>query len=161
MAGKRSERVWAPIVATVAMALGVAAAPAVAADVRVTQGTNLAVAPAPDGSIVMDLQGTLWRVPPAGGAATRLTGDEVEPALPVVTPDGRRVIFQDYSDGNFHIWSMSADGSDRRRLTDGTVRRPRARGLARRPSRRLLLGPQRHVRHLGAGPRQRRGPPVG
>src|SRR3954469_7658330 len=121
MAGKRSRRVLVAIVATLALPFGGAAAPAIADEVTVTQGTNLAVAPAPDGSMVMDLQGTLWRVPAAGGAATRLTGDEAEPSLPVVTPDGRRVIYQDYSDGNFHIWSMAADGSDRQRLTDGPV----------------------------------------
>ncbi|MSO99107.1 MAG: hypothetical protein EXR11_12965 [Rhodospirillaceae bacterium] len=39
-----------------------------------TQGTNIALAASPDGKqIVLDLQGTLWVMPVAGGAAKAIT----------------------------------------------------------------------------------------
>ncbi len=100
-------------------------APAVPLDsdtqfVTITQGTNIAVAAAPDGrSIAFDLFGVIWTVPVEGGAASRLTDDLTDGAQPDWMPDSGRVIFQSYRDGNFHIWSVGTDGQGLTQLTKG------------------------------------------
>lgn len=87
--------------------------------VTTTEGTNIAVTASPDGeSIVMDHAGILFHVPREGGEAEQLTDAELEPAYPDYAPDGSRVAFQSYIDGNYTIWTMDPDGSDLRQLTD-------------------------------------------
>ena len=113
------------VVAAAAMA---AAPPAGAADdgatqpravtVTLTEGTNIAAALAPDGSVVMDLHGLLHRVPAGGGETRRLTTAADEAARPDVGPDGR-LVFQAYRDGGFHIWTTAPDGGDLTQLTSG------------------------------------------
>lgn len=90
------------------------------ASVTVTEGTNVAVTPSPDGeALVMDLHGFLFHVPMEGGEAEQLTGVELEPARPDFAPDGDRIAYQSYVDGNFDIWTMATDGSAIQQLTDG------------------------------------------
>ena len=90
------------------------------ARVTVEKGTNIAVTASPDGeSIVMDLHGFLFRVPRDGGEAEQLTDVELEPARPDYAPDGTRITFQGYADGNFDIWTMAPDGSDIQQVTEG------------------------------------------
>lgn len=116
-------------VAGVVLALGAAPALSAQADptrpplprtttITLDEGTSLAVAAAPDGSLVMDLHGMLYRVPEGGGAAKRLTDPLLETARPDVGPDGR-LVFQAYRDGRFHVWSAEADGSNPTQLTTG------------------------------------------
>lgn len=85
------------------------------------EGTNMAVAPSPDGKqLVFSAQGALWMLPIAGGRATRITPWTIEPTAPVWSPDGRSIVFQNYTlDGNYHLWAVSPDGSDLRELTTG------------------------------------------
>lgn len=88
--------------------------------VTLTEGTNIAVAVSPShNNLVMDLQGVLWTLPQAGGPAKRITGNFDDPALPDWSPDGRRIVFQSYKDGNYHVWSMRPDGTDMQQLTVG------------------------------------------
>jgi Tol biopolymer transport system component len=88
--------------------------------VTVEVATNLAAAVSPaDGHIVMDVHGALFSLPAAGGAARRLTDDFLEPARPDFSPDGKRVAFEAYRGGTFHIWVMNADGTGVRQLTTG------------------------------------------
>lgn len=88
--------------------------------VLLTQGTNLAIALSPDGStLAMDLQGILWTLPAAGGVARRLTGYLHDIARPQWSPDGGRIVFQSYRDGNFHLWTIAPDGSGLVQLTRG------------------------------------------
>lgn len=63
-------------------ALLLIACPGAAADLTISEGTNLAADVAPDGSIYMDLLDGLWRIPPGGGTATRLPNQ----AHPAHTP---------------------------------------------------------------------------
>lgn len=87
--------------------------------VTVTEGTNIAPTPSPDGEcIVVDLHGILFRLPREGGHAEPLTDVKLEPARPDYASDGDRITFQAYADGNYDIWTMAADGSDLRQLTD-------------------------------------------
>ncbi|WP_122090806.1 amidohydrolase family protein [Halalkalicoccus subterraneus] len=89
-------------------------------EVTVTNGTNIALTASPDGeSVVMDLHGLLFRLPREGGEAEQLTDVELEPTQPDYAPDGARIAFQGYVDGNFDVWTMAADGGDIRQMTDG------------------------------------------
>ncbi|MEU4805413.1 amidohydrolase family protein [Actinosynnema sp. NPDC023587] len=101
-------------------ATGVAEARPRTVAVTVSEGTNLAVAVSPrDGSLVVDLQGQLFSVPPQGGAATPIGADFLDPYWPSFSPDGRRLALQSFVDGMFHIQTVAADGTDARQVTRG------------------------------------------
>lgn len=89
--------------------------------VELHEGTNMAVAPSPDGQrLVFSAQGALWVIPIAGGPATRITGWELEPTAPVWSPDGKTIAFQNYApEGNYHMWTVSPDGSNPTEITTG------------------------------------------
>ena len=98
------------------------ARPAVEHDKTITvhEGTDLAVALSPDRqTIVMDLQGMLYSLPIAGGDARQITSPLVEASHPSWSPTGRRIAFQSYMGGTFHIWTMNPDGSGMKQLTFG------------------------------------------
>ena len=103
------------------LALGVA--PAGAQDtgeraVVVTEGTNFAVAVSPDGEqLVMDLQGTLWLLPAAGGSAEALTDGLGDDRLPDFHPEGGRVTYQSFRGGTWDIWQLAL-GGEPEQLTD-------------------------------------------
>ncbi|MET0272752.1 MAG: amidohydrolase family protein [Phenylobacterium sp.] len=103
-----------------ALPAGAARAQSRTRNVNIVEGTNIAVAPSPDGrTLVFDLFGILWTLPMAGGVARRLTDDYADAAMPDWAPDGKSLVFQSYRDGNFHVWAMNADGSGQRQLTSG------------------------------------------
>ena len=86
--------------------------------VRVTEGTNFAVAASPDGTqIVMDLQGTLWLLPAAGGAAEALTDGLGDDRLPDFHPDGDRVAYQSFRSGTWDIWQLALPSGEPERLS--------------------------------------------
>ena len=89
--------------------------------IQLTQGTNMAVAASPDGRrLVLALQGVLYTLPVAGGAAKRISDWDAEATSPVWSPDGRRIAYQNYSaDGFYQIWTIDADGTDNRQVTSG------------------------------------------
>jgi len=84
------------------------------------EGTNMAAALAPDGrTLMIDLQGSLWTLPASGGPAKRLTDEYLDARQPAWAPDNRRVAFQGYADGVWHIYVMNADGSGLGAITSG------------------------------------------
>jgi Tol biopolymer transport system component len=88
--------------------------------VPLQQGTNIAVAIAPDGqTIAFDLLGLLWLVPAGGGTARCLTDAFGDLALPAWSPDGAKLVFQSYRSGNFHLWTINADGTGLQQRTTG------------------------------------------
>jgi len=88
--------------------------------VTAVEGTNIAVAVAPDGkTLAFDLYGVLWLVDIDGGVARSLTDELAEIAQPDWAPDGRSLVFQSYRDGNFHLWSIDTDGGGSKQLTRG------------------------------------------
>jgi len=90
-------------------------------NVVLTEGTNISVAVSPDGeSLAFDLQGTLWVLPSIGGVATAITDYMGDVRQPHWSPDGKRLAFQSYRDGNWHVWSVGMDGSDLQQLTTGS-----------------------------------------
>lgn len=105
-----------------------AAGPQGSKRVTITEGTNIAVAAAPDGkTLAFDLYGVIWTLPVAGGGAKRLTDDLTDGAQPDWSPDGKRLVFQSYRDGTFQIWTVNADGSGLTQHTRGAFdcREPR------------------------------------
>ncbi len=106
--------------ALLAPAAARAQSPSQGVDVTLDEGTNIAVALAPDGrTLAFDLVGRIWVVPAGGGAAQALTDPLGDARQPSWSPDGGRIAFQAYWDGNYHIWSVAADGSGLRQHTRG------------------------------------------
>lgn len=80
------------------------------------EGSSLSIDVAPDGWIVFDLLGHIWRLPAEGGAAQSLTQSSGV-ALnyhPSVSPDGRLIAFVSDRTGQNNLWVMNADGTDPR-----------------------------------------------
>lgn len=103
-------------------ALAVGAQTAITQNVSVTlrEGTNIAAALSPDGrTLIIDLQGSLWRLPASGGTATRITEEYLDARQPAWSPDGTRIAFQGYADGVWHIYVMNADASGVHAVTSG------------------------------------------
>ena len=88
--------------------------------INLREGTNMAAALSPDGrTLMIDLQGSLWTLPASGGPAKRVTDEYLDARQPAWAPDSRRVTFQGYADGVWHIYVMNADGSGLHAITSG------------------------------------------
>jgi Tol biopolymer transport system component/imidazolonepropionase-like amidohydrolase len=88
--------------------------------INLREGTNMAAALSPDGrTLMIDVQGSLWTLPASGGPAKRVTDEFLDARQPAWAPDNRRVAFQGYADGVWHIYVMNADGSGLRAITSG------------------------------------------
>lgn len=89
-------------------------------EVKLTQGTNIALALSPDGkTIAFDLQGTLWTMPMTGGKAKAITDEFGDIRQPAWSPDGKQIVFQSYRDGDWHIWMVAANGTNLKQITTG------------------------------------------
>ncbi|MBB3982640.1 Tol biopolymer transport system component [Sphingobium fontiphilum] len=87
---------------------------------NVHEGTSMAVSASPDGKwLAMDLQGSLWIIPAAGGKAKRITDYFNDARQPVWAPDGSRLVYFGYRDGGYDLWSIRPDGSEMKKLTEG------------------------------------------
>lgn len=64
-------------------------------------------------------QQDLWIMNGDGGAQRQLTKDQSFDYEPVVTPDGRYIVWTSDRSGLPHIWRMNVDGTDARQLTTG------------------------------------------
>ena len=84
------------------------------------EGTNFSVALSPDKStLALDLQGTLWIMPVAGGTAKAITDNLGDARQPAWAPDGKSLVFQSYRDGGWHLWTIQADGTNLKQITFG------------------------------------------
>ena len=85
-------------------------------------GSN--VAWAPDGRIVYvsNESGTagIWITDQDGSNRKQLTANSAANVSPVVTPDGRYVVFGLWQDGKRNLWRMNLDGSNPINITTGT-----------------------------------------
>ena len=89
-------------------------------DVTVHEGTSMSVAVAPDGrTLAVDLQGSIWTLPAAGGTATRITDIFNDARQPAFSPDGKWIAFFAYRDGGYDLWAIAPDGSNQHKLTWG------------------------------------------
>ena len=76
----------------------------------------MAAALSPDGrTIAIDLLGTLWTMPAAGGVAKPITDISMDARQPSWSPDGTRIAFQAYRDQ--HLADL--DGQGRRHRPRG------------------------------------------
>jgi Tol biopolymer transport system component len=99
---------------------GAPAAPTPTIDVTVHEGTSMSVAVSPDGrTLVVDLQGSIWTIPAAGGAAKRITDLYNDARQPTWAPDGKSITFFAYRDGGYDLWSIAPDGTNQHKLTWG------------------------------------------
>ena len=107
----------------VVLALTLSGAPAPAPaliDVTVHEGTSMSVAVSPDGrTLAIDLQGSIWTLPAAGGTAKRITDVFNDARQPAWSPDGKWIAFFAYRDGGYDIWAVAPDGSNQHKLTWG------------------------------------------
>jgi Tol biopolymer transport system component/imidazolonepropionase-like amidohydrolase len=88
--------------------------------VTVSEGTSMAVAVSPDGTtLAVDLQGSIWTLPAAGGPAKRITGLFDDARQPVWSPDGKWIAFFAYLDGGYDLWAIAPDGANEHKLTWG------------------------------------------
>jgi Tol biopolymer transport system component len=89
-------------------------------DVTVTEGTSMSVAVSPDRrTLAIDLQGSIWTLPGAGGEARRITDVFNDARQPTWSPDGRWITFFAYRDGGYDLWSIAPDGSRQHKITWG------------------------------------------
>ena len=88
--------------------------------ITVDEVTNAQVTVSPDGkTLLADIQGLIYAVPVAGGAAKRLTDPLQEASHPDWSRKGDVVALQCYAGGTFHIWTMKPDGSGLQQITKG------------------------------------------
>src|SRR5690606_8798435 len=86
----------------------------------VHEGTSMAISVSPDGQwLAVDLQGSLWILPSKGGKAKRITDYFNDARQPVWSPDGGRLVFFSFRDGDYDLWSVKPDGTDMHKLTEG------------------------------------------
>jgi len=72
----------------------------------------------PDGSqIVFSWRGDLWKVPIAGGHATRMTSHPFNDLQSAWSRDGKRIAFTSDRTGSANLFVMNADGTDLRQVT--------------------------------------------
>ncbi|HEX4106156.1 MAG TPA: hypothetical protein VHX92_07985, partial [Rhizomicrobium sp.] len=89
--------------------------------ITVHEGTSMQVSVSPDGKMLaMDLQGSIYVLPVAGGEAKRVTDIFNDARQPQWAPDSKTIVFSGYRDGGYDLWEVGADGSDQHMLTEGT-----------------------------------------
>ncbi len=87
-----------------------------------TEGTWMSVDVSPDGkTIVFDLLGDLYIMPADGGKAKAITQGAAIDRTPTFSPDGSRIVYMSDRSGFENIWTIGADGSDPRMITDETI----------------------------------------
>ena len=62
-------------------------------------------------------RGDVWKASLEGGAAVRLTTNAADDFRPIVSPDGKRIVFASDREGGLQAWVMNAAGGQPRRIT--------------------------------------------
>jgi Tol biopolymer transport system component len=86
-----------------------------------TEGTWMSLDVSNDGQwVVFDLLGDIYKMPIAGGKATRLTDGQAFDGQPNFSPDGKTIVFASDRSGSENLWVMDPDGGHVRALTKET-----------------------------------------
>lgn len=94
--------------------------PPAGTQLTIVEGTNMSVAASPDEStLAFDLLGRLWLMDIAGGMAKAITDEFGNARQPRWSPDGQQLTFQAYWTGNWHIYTISKDGTGLQQQTQG------------------------------------------
>ncbi|HEX4948953.1 MAG TPA: protein kinase [Blastocatellia bacterium] len=79
----------------------------------------------PEGQLLFDSnvddKHRIWIMKPDGSEAQPLTDGTSEDIGPVVSPDGRSIVFLSFRHKNAQLWRMNIDGSNARPLTDNQI----------------------------------------
>lgn len=87
------------------------------------EGTWMNLDVSADGkTIIFDLLGDIYTMPVTGGKATLLSGGKSWEVQPRFSPDGKLISFTSDREGADNIWTMNADGTNRRAVTKETFR---------------------------------------
>ena len=98
------------------------ASPPSRADVILTEGTNFGVDVSPaDGSIALDLLGSIWLLPAAGGQARQLTDGLIPVSAPRWSPDGASRVYQVNATGGAEIWWLELNSMRNERLSQPDI----------------------------------------
>ena len=91
--------------------------------ISVDEGTWMNLDVSHDGkTILFDLLGDIYSLPVAGGKATMLAGGKAWEIQPRFSPDDKQISFTSDRDGADNIWTMNADGTNKRPVTKETFR---------------------------------------
>jgi Tol biopolymer transport system component/imidazolonepropionase-like amidohydrolase len=84
------------------------------------EGTWMSVDLSPDGqTVVFDLLGDIYTIPATGGDAKLVSGGMAFESQPKFSPDGKRIVFVSDRSGAENLWTMNADGSDPKAVSEG------------------------------------------
>ncbi len=75
-----------------------------------------------ENTIVFAAEGDLWKVPVAGGVATRITSHPGDESQPAISPDGKHLAFLAQYEGPTEVYSMPLAGGLPTRLTFDAAR---------------------------------------
>ncbi|NNE61597.1 MAG: amidohydrolase family protein [Woeseia sp.] len=94
------------------------AAPLPAAELRLTQGTNISAdINAADGRVLTDLLGSIWLIPARGGDARRLVDANWQARAPRWSPDGTSALFASNRAGGSSLWRIALADDVPERIT--------------------------------------------
>lgn len=100
------------------VSLAMACAP-LQADVILTDGTGFGVDVSPaDGSIAMDLMGSIWTLPANGGQARQLTDGMIPVAAPRWSPDGANILYQVRAVDGSEVWQLDVTSANSQRISN-------------------------------------------
>lgn len=89
-----------------------------AAELRISEGTNIAASVNPhDGRVAMDLLGALWIVPARGGDAEPLLRQLAPASRPRWSPDGHSLLYQSNGPSGSALWTVDVNTRDTTRLS--------------------------------------------